>query len=87
MRSSSAALDPKAESLLSQVVERARRSRLPSAARRRQIREKAGVSVREMAELAGVSPMAISRWERGDTPSPENAVRYRAVLDALREAG
>jgi len=88
MRSSSAEVDRSSPAPVSikDLLDRAKRSRLPSPAQRRQIRVDAGVTVREMAALTGVSPMAISRWERGSTPAIGHALRYREILDALREA-
>lgn len=71
---------------LTEVVERIRRTRLPDTPRRRAIRESAGVSIREMAALCGVSPMSVCRWERGTNPVPDKAARYREVLDALAGA-
>lgn len=71
---------------LAAVVERVRRTRLPDAARRRAVREGAGVTIREMAALCGVAPMSVCRWERGVNPAPERAARYREVLDALANA-
>jgi DNA-binding transcriptional regulator YiaG len=71
---------------LASVVERVRRTRLPDTPSRRAIRETAGVTIREMAILVGVSPMSVCRWERGTTPAPGRAAKYREVLDALKEA-
>ena len=71
---------------LAGVVDRIKRTRLPEASRRKQIRETAGVTIREMAALAGVSPMTVCRWERGTTPAPDLAAKYREVLDALEAA-
>jgi len=63
---------------------RARR-RLPLPAERRQIREAAGVSLRQLGEALGASPMAILRWEQGAQPrDPDQAREYGILLDELR---
>lgn len=63
---------------------RARR-KLPHPSERRQIREQAGVSLRELAAAIGVSHVAITRWEAGSTPaSPEHTATYGRILDELR---
>lgn len=61
------------------------RRRLPSPALRKAIREHAGVTVAELAQVVGVSRQAIYRWEQG-TRTPRGAVMhvYLAVLDELR---
>ena len=64
-----------------------RAARLPEPAERKRIREKAGVSLRRVAEELGVSITTVWHWEHdGDGPSMENAVRYRELLDQLNEA-
>ena len=69
------------------LVESVRRARLPSPNVRRDIREVAGVSIREAAKAMGVAPMTLLRWERGTVqPTREHAVAYRGLLDALNEA-
>jgi DNA-binding XRE family transcriptional regulator len=66
------------------LVEKVRLARLPSPARRREIRERAGVSLRRMAAALGVDPMSAARWERGDvTPRLDHAVAYRRLLGEL----
>jgi hypothetical protein len=64
------------------------RRRLPVAAERRQIRERAGVSIRKLAAAIppeGVSPMAVVRWEQGAQPrNPEHVRAYGQLLDELR---
>jgi DNA-binding XRE family transcriptional regulator len=68
------------------LVRRVRDSRLPSPTVRREIRERAGVSVREAAAANGVSPMSYLRWERGQVqPRRAHAIRLRQFLDALDE--
>lgn len=64
-----------------------RGTRLPEPAARRQIREAAGVTLREAAAACGVTPMALLHWERGTVrPRRENAVAYATLLTALRRA-
>jgi DNA-binding transcriptional regulator YiaG len=63
---------------------RARR-KLPSAAERRRIREAAGVSLRQLGDAVGVSPMAVFRWEGGATPrDAQHAREYALLLEELR---
>ena len=51
------------------LLERLRTQRkLPSADERKRIRKAAGVSIRQLAEAMGVSPMAPVRWEQGAMP-------------------
>ena len=66
---------------------RARR-RLPPPVARRQLRERAGLSQRDIAAGVGVSRESVSLWESGRrTPRPETALRYLELLDLLaREA-
>ena len=72
----------RAEQLLEQL--RSRR-RLPAAAERRQIREAAGVSLRELAGAIGTSHMAVDRWEKGAAPrDPAHLRAYSRLLDELR---
>jgi len=68
------------------LVTRVRMAKLPPAARRRRIREAAGVSLREVARVLGVNVMTVIRWEEGATPKPDHAIAYRQLLDALDEA-
>lgn len=70
-----------------EVIKQVRQSQLPPPAQRQQIRVTANLSVRKLAGVLKVAPMTLLRWEHGEiTPSTENAVRYRAALDALRRA-
>jgi DNA-binding transcriptional regulator YiaG len=68
------------DELLAQV--RARRS-LPSAAERRRIREEAGVSLRDVAAVLGVSHSLVRHWELGGTPRKQRAA-YGDLLEELR---
>jgi DNA-binding transcriptional regulator YiaG len=62
------------------------RRRLPSASERRQIREAAGVSQRELARALGVSWTAIQRWEGGSEPR-RHLHEYADALARLKEFG
>lgn len=74
------------DAALASHVEKIRAAVLPKPAARRRIRTRTGTSLREMAQLLGVNPMTVQRWEHGTAvPSPANAARYRKVLDALAE--
>jgi DNA-binding transcriptional regulator YiaG len=61
------------------------RRKLPPPDERKLIREKANVSLRELAAAVGVSHMAIVRWEEGAQPAdPEHVATYGRLLDELR---
>ncbi len=61
---------------------------LPPPDQRRVIREEAGASQQQVADVLGVSVGTVSRWESGDRcPTPRHIARYRAVLDMLLEVG
>lgn len=63
-----------------------RASRLPPPAERRAIREAAGVSISAIARELGVSPSAVSVWEKGTfTPRPRHAAAYSDLLRALQQ--
>ena len=50
------------------------------------IRELAGLSQAEVADLIGVTPAAISRWEAGERrPTGERAVAYGRVLRQIAQ--
>ena len=54
--------------------------------RGRQLREQAGLSLREAARLIGLTPSTLSRWERGARPQRgEGPVRYSELVQRLRE--
>ncbi len=58
--------------------------RLAGSPRARTIRERAGLSLADMAAGLGVSAAAVQRWEAGlRRPGRDVALRYAAVLDAL----
>lgn len=67
---------------------RIRAARLPPPPVCRAIRQGAGVSLREVGQLIGVSPMTVLRWERGDVrPKRDHAIAYRELLDVLSGVG
>lgn len=50
------------------------------------IRELAGLSQAEIAELVGVTPAAISRWEAGERrPTGDRAIAYGRALRRIAE--
>ncbi len=60
--------------------------RLASSPRARAIRERAGLSLADLAAGLGVSGAAVQRWECGSRrPSRDVALRYVALLDALAQ--
>jgi DNA-binding XRE family transcriptional regulator len=66
---------------------RALAAMMPPIGERRALRERAGLSLAEIAEAVGVSRQAVGHWELGERmPRPELAHRYVAVLGLLREA-
>jgi DNA-binding transcriptional regulator YiaG len=73
------------DELLEQV--RSRRT-LPPAAERRRIRERAGVSLRQMARAVDTSHAAVRGWEEGATPRrPEQRAAYARLLEELGRIG
>jgi DNA-binding transcriptional regulator YiaG len=59
---------------------------LPDPETRRLIRKRAGLSQAAMAEVLGVCPHAVARWEAGlRHPRGEHLERYGALLDRLME--
>ncbi len=62
-----------------------RASQLPSPAKRRWIRQEAGVSLQGMAKALRVDPMTVWRWEHGTKPRRSHAIEYRRLLDALEK--
>ena len=69
------------------IVEGVRSARLPgTASSRKRLRQRAGLSLREVASVVGVHPMTVLRWEEGVQPRRDHAIAYRQLLDALEEA-
>jgi transcriptional regulator with XRE-family HTH domain len=72
---------------LDELAARLRRAQLPVPKRRRQIREVAGLSLREAAAAIGIAPMTLHRWESGlcAPRTLDLAGRYRTFLDRVDE--
>ena len=51
----------------------------------KEMREKKGLSQKELAEITGLSPRTISRYEAGDTQPDQG--KMRLLLDVLKENG
>jgi transcriptional regulator with XRE-family HTH domain len=58
---------------------------LPPAEARRTLREQAGASLSQVAEVCGVTPQAVFDWERGADPRGENLVAYSKVIRLFEE--
>ncbi len=68
------------------LSETAARRALPDTVERRRLREGAGLSLGQIAWVLGVTRQAVARWEHGSaTPRGDLAVRYRDLLERLRE--
>jgi len=67
-----------------ELLERVRSRRtLPAPAERRRIRQRARVSLRDVARALGVSHTAVASWEAGATPR-QHRVAYSALLEELK---
>ena len=74
-----------AETRAENLARRVRAGRLPEPKERMRIRHAAGVSLGEFARTLRVSPMTVSRWERGmASPTLEQRIAYAQLL---REIG
>jgi transcriptional regulator with XRE-family HTH domain len=74
---------------LAQIIEKRRaRKRLPDPRTRRQVRERAGITQADLAQVLGVDRATVSRWESGERdPRPSQLEPYVAALERLmREA-
>ncbi len=71
-----------------ELLDRVRARRvLPAPAERRQIREAANVTQRELAKALGVPQTYVWRWEGGAKPRDwQHEVAYADLLRQLREA-
>jgi transcriptional regulator with XRE-family HTH domain len=56
-------------------------ARTPGAARLRELREAAGLTQEQAAQVRGVDARQVRRWENGE--SPLDAVEYLLELEAL----
>lgn len=73
---------------LESIAAVARGRRMAREGRGLRIRRELGLSLAEVADLLGVSPSALSRWERQQRlPRGPQAIRYQAVVLALEERG
>jgi DNA-binding XRE family transcriptional regulator len=71
----------------SDLADLVRASRLPSVAERKRIRKAADVSLQRMADALDVTAPTVHHWENDRYgPSPENAVKYRKLLEELAKA-
>jgi DNA-binding transcriptional regulator YiaG len=70
-----------------ELARRVRDARLPVPGERVRIRRAAGVSLGEFAQTLRVSPMTVSRWERGlASPPLEQRVTYALLLREIQAA-
>lgn len=64
------------------------RRELPPPAMCRALRERAGLSLADMARAAGTSKQSVHNWESGRcVPGPEHIHDYLTVLRAVQELG
>jgi transcriptional regulator with XRE-family HTH domain len=69
------------------LVDQVLAAQLPAPAMRKSIRKAAGVSLADMAQEFGVTPVTVLRWERGTSvPRRPQAIAYRQLLEQLRQA-
>jgi DNA-binding transcriptional regulator YiaG len=74
---------------LSVILDKRRlRRRLPDPPMRRLVRERAGITQEDLAQVLGVDRATVSRWETGERePRPSQLEGYLQALDRLtREA-
>jgi DNA-binding transcriptional regulator YiaG len=74
---------------LSLILDKRRlRKRLPDPPMRRLVRERAGITQGDLAQVLGVDRATVSRWESGERdPRPAQLEGYLSALDRLaREA-
>jgi transcriptional regulator with XRE-family HTH domain len=74
---------------LEQVAAKVRARRdLPAPAIRRALRESAGLSQQDVADVCGVTRAAVSRWESGERGvDAVHVVPYAELLELLRRGG
>jgi DNA-binding transcriptional regulator YiaG len=79
-------ISPSRETGEGDLLERLRSKRtLPSAADRRQIREAAGASLRDVASALGTSATSVIRWERGASPPRHLIPAYARLLEQFKQ--
>jgi len=59
---------------------------LPDAAERRRLREQAGLTLAEVAELIGVDRSTVHRWEHAGALRGERAGDYARLIEQLAAA-
>lgn len=70
-----------------QLARRIRAAKLPPPAERARIRREARITLREFAQVLGVTTTTVYRWETGDAdPKTDHAVAYADLLDKVRGA-
>ena len=62
------------------------RQELPPPSARRMLRQAAGVSLQDIADVVGVTRQAVATWEDGRTPRGQSLPRYLEVIETLRRA-
>lgn len=70
---------------LAAILEKRRlRKRLPDPPMRRLVRERAGITQEDLAQVLGVDRATVSRWESGERdPRPSQLEGYLSALDRL----
>jgi DNA-binding transcriptional regulator YiaG len=70
----------------SQLIDLASVRHMAKSGRAREIRERAGLSLHDVARVVGVAPATLQRWEVGARrPYSAAALRYGALLNQLAE--
>ena len=59
---------------------------LPPARERRELRDRMGVTMVEVAAWCGVTRETVRTWEAGRTPNPRNHRRYAKLLAEWQES-
>lgn len=67
------------------LVQETKAAQLPSPAVCREIRERAGLTLSDIARALDVTPTSVHRWEAGYRPRRAKAIEYRRLLEELRE--
>lgn len=70
-----------------QLARRIRAAKLPPPAERARIRREARITLREFAQVLGVTTTTVYRWELGVTePKNAHAIAYADLLAKIKEA-